>query len=145
MDEVLAFQSATFPAHLASDPDATPEASGRACLQYILDGIQGPTISARGEPISEGSGFTAVVDSLGTTVAIHLTWFAEGPPRGTTRDVWTIQIWRTGGLLRDLMRRIRGKEDQGLQAVTASVTRLLRERAEEFSELRECTWKDLER
>jgi len=144
VSEVLVFQCASFPANLASDPEATPDAAGEACLQILLDAIEGEGITARGPPIAFGSGFSAYVDSQGTTVDIHLTWFPAGPPGGDTRDVWTLQFARTGGWFRDLVRRTRGQPDFGMQTVISSVERVLQDRRGEFSEVRWCSWKDLE-
>lgn len=145
MDDVIAFQSASFPAEAASDP--TPgqtQARAIECLRFILASVTGEAISVQLNPVKEGSGSTAFVESHGTCVAIHLTWHPAGPPRAKKRDTWTIQVGRSGGWMRDVVRRVRGRPDRGLDAVFAALLSFLRERTEEFSEVRVCAWRDLD-
>ncbi len=148
-NEVLVFESALFPASKASDPDLSEDEWGKACLRYILDAIEAPSIRDTGVEITsdDGSGFFALVESLDSHVWIHLAWYPATP--GRTRDLWTVQIYRAwslrlwlGGLLRKILRR----EDEGesVNCVIAAVTDLLRARSEEFSDVRVCAWKELD-
>ncbi len=140
----MAFESAMFPASLANDPNASPDAAGRMCLRHILDGIESESISARGQPIAEGSGFTAVVDSRATIVAIHLTWTVIGPTGEADRDVWTLQVWHMDTPLRALLLRRSSKHDRDVQSVRDAILRFIQRRTEQFSGIRVCTWGELE-
>jgi hypothetical protein len=145
MDDVLAFQSASFPAARAGDPDASEfEAAGIECLKCIVEEIRGDALAVEVPPLAEDSGCSAIVRWLGTGVVLHLEWFPAGPPRGQQRDVWTLQVWPSGWLHR-LLPRGRRRSDDAARAVAAAVERVLRERTAEFSEVRRCTWQDLER
>lgn len=148
MGDVIAFQSASFPAQRAGDPDASEaEAAGVACLEYILDAIGSHGIRIQGGPpsaVAEDSGCSGIVELEQARVVIHLEWFPAGPPRGQQRDVWTLQVWPSGSLRRALpSHRLRG--DDVANAVADVLERVLRGLPGEFSEVQRCTWADLER
>ena len=146
MDEVFAFQSASFPAGHASDPNTEEScASGLACLQYIVDAIRSETMCVRVAPIAEGSGCTAILRVHGASVALHLTWFPAGPPGSRSQDVWTLQIWPQEGWLRGALRKALGRDAPDVDEVERAVEDVLRGRSDEFSDVRICTWRDLER
>ena len=143
-DDVLVFQSVSFPAADAGDPEKPTEAMGTTCLQHILEGVVGGSLSVWVEPLTEGSGATAVVESFGSHVNIHLTWFPMGKSGGETRDIWTLQFWLNESLLRKLFGRSRGQEDPGFRATVDAVCDFLRGHGEEFTEVHWCNWADLE-
>jgi hypothetical protein len=141
---VLAFDSPAFPAKLANDPDASTEAKGKACFERLLSLLEDPTISRGTGPGHEGSGFSAYVDVGGVSVAIHLTWFPAGPPRGRTRDVWTLQAHRARHGLLDMLRDgDKLAADPAADTVRAALMRVLESNAE-FANPRWCAWRDLE-
>jgi hypothetical protein len=145
MNDVIAFQSSSFPAARGSDPDASEsDAAGIGCLKHIVEAICGDAIALRVPPLAEGSGCSAIVESQGTAVLVHLTWFPAGPPRGQQRDVWTLQVSPSGWLHR-VLPLVRRRSAYAARAVIAAMERVLRERATEFGEVRHCTWGELER
>lgn len=145
MGDVLVFQSASFPAARAGDPGVSDfKAAGIECLEYILEAIRGDAIAFEGSPVAEGSGCGTYVQWLGISVGLHLTWYPAGPSHSPQRDAWTLQTWPCGWLHR-LLPRGRRRSDAAANAVSEAVERVLRERPAEFSEVRRCSWQDLDR
>jgi hypothetical protein len=145
MDDVITFESAIFPAARGGDPGAPEfEAAGLECLTHIVEAICRDAIAPKVPPLAEGSGCSAIVETGGAAVLLHLTWFPAGAPGPQYRDVWTLQVGPSGGWLRRALPAARRRGDDAAQAVMAAVERALRERTAEFSEVRRCTWRQLE-
>ena len=142
---VLAFQSKSYPASLASDPGAEKRGDhGEKLLRYLLSGLPEQAFRVQGEPVSEGSGVGHVIETQSGSVAIHLTWYPAGKE---SRDTWTIQLCRTGAGLRDMLRGLFGSPEVTgplVDSVGSALVRLMQERPEEFTEVRWTTWKALE-
>lgn len=145
MDDLIAFQSSSFPASRAGDPESSElEAAGVECLTVILAAIRGDAITLKVPPSAEGSGCSAIVVLRGTDIVVHLTWFPAGSRGAQHRDLWTLQAGPSGWLCR-LLPSGRRRSDEAGHDVMAIVERALRARPAEFTEVRRCTWRDLER
>ena len=145
MSDVIAFQSASFPAELAADPAAAPEVgSGLGCLRIIYEGICGGSIAPLGDPeVDSEIGSAASVEAMGSTVLIHLQWLQRTVELNPNPDIWTIQVRGYGGWLRSLLGG-RRRSNAGAEAVFEAILGLLLTLPDEFSEVQSRAWNDLD-
>ena len=146
MEEILAFQSRSFPAANGADPRASDDlSSGIPLLKLILDLLDHDSMRVFVPPLAEGSGCSAYVSVSGTEVDVHLTWYQTGGRTGAQRDIWTLQVGPSGGWFKRLLRKARRRDDHARESVARAVEQVLRERTDEFSQVQTCTWTDLDR
>jgi len=141
MADVLVFQSASWPADRADDPEGTEDSWGRALLLQILRGVSGRHFVMEGEPTLEGPGYTVNLTVDGTDVSAHLTWLPAPP--GFSRDVWTLQVVRSGQWIRRVVEWLSRRPDQTVEATLIAIHEYLSRRPREFSEIQLCSWPEL--
>lgn len=144
---MLVFHSRTFPADTATDPSVSDsEARGLPLLTFLVEklhakGVISEQVST--SPHGHGSSVYVVCDRV--HISIHLAWYIGWGLQRNGPVVWTLQVGKGLGCWRALRRAFGFPHLTPGNRLEQAIETVLRDHPDEFSNVRWCTWEELER